>query len=200
MKFKRPFFSLIIVLLLLSALSCQRYKTRNQIVNEKDTYFSIKQYAADQVQMFAGAPHSLYKITHLNGGVDTTIANFMNLDWSPILKAFSETDISDRKFVGQYDFAMYDDETTGSRGLIYTAKTNKSLTRVLQINTDPSNNRITSIYIETAKHDFFGSTRRKLLYVPLRIIQIQEAQNNLIGNARSLRVDYRFMGEDESEI
>lgn len=187
------------VISLLSALSCQRYGAREAIVNANDTYFSIKQYAADQIQMLGGVPHGLYRITHLDGNVDTTIANFMNMDWAPIFQVFSESDISPKKFIGSYAFSVYEDDITGSRGLIYTAKDPKLLTRTLQISTDPSNNRITSIYIEMAKSDFFGSSKKKLLYVPLHIIQIQETKNSLFGKVQNLRVDYRFMGEDEVE-
>jgi hypothetical protein len=199
MKCGRLFAQFVKVISLLSVLSCQRYRAREAIVNANDTYFSIKQYAADQIQMFGGVPHGLYRITHLDGAVDTTMANFMNMDWAPIFQVLSESDISSKKFLGSYDFSIYDDDATASRGLIYTAKDPKLLTRTLQISTDPSNNRITSIYIEMAKHDFFGSSKKKILYVPLRIIQIQETKSSLFGKAHDLRVDYRFMGEDEVE-
>jgi hypothetical protein len=192
-------FSLFVLLLMLS--SCQRYGTSKELVNDGNTYFSIKQYALDQVQMFGGVPHSLYRIVHLDGKVDSTITNFINMDWASIFQIFGASDISPKKFIGQYDFASYDDDATSSRGLIYTAKREypNLLTRTLQINADPSNNKITSIYIETAKSDFWGSTRQRLLYVPLRVIQIQEEQHGLLGKARKLRVDYRFMRDDEIE-
>lgn len=199
MRFIRRFVPLAFVAALLSAVSCQRYTPGKEVVNDGDTYFSIKQYAADQIQMFGGVPHSLYRITYLNGVKDTTIANFVDMDWAPIFKVFGAADISPKKFIGMYDFNIYDDEATGSRGLIYTAKAqfNDLLTRTLQINTDPSNNKITSIYIETAKKDFWGSVKQRLLYVPLRVIQIQEERHNLLGKARDLRVAYRFMGTDD---
>src|ERR1043165_611590 len=199
MKFTKSLCLPLLVVSLLTVLSCQRYAPNKEVVNANDTYFSIKQYAADQIKMFGGIPHSLYRITHLNENVDTTIANFLNMDWAPIFKMFGETDISQLKYVGLYDFNIYNDDATYSRGLIYTAKDPSLLTRTLQINTDPTNNKITSIYIETAKHDFWGSTTQKLLYVPLHLIQIQETQHNLIGKARNLRVDYRFMRDDDVE-
>lgn len=147
--------------------------------------------------MLAGQPQSLYKISKLNGAVDTTVTNFLQMDWTPIFNVIKATDISDKKFIGLYNFNMYDDDVTATRGLIYTAKDPNVLTRTLQISTDPSNNRITSIYIETAKHDFWGSTTQKILYIPMRIIQIQEAQDHLVGKARNLRVEYRFMRDDD---
>lgn len=178
-------------------LSCQRYRSEPSTINNSDTYFSIKQYAVDQAQVLGGVPHGLYRISQLNGKSDTAITNLLIMDWGPILKTFSATDIAPKKYIGSYDFSVYDDDITGSRGFIYTAKDPKLFTRTLQINTDPSNNKITSIYIETARHDFWGSMSQKLLYVPLRIIQIQESQSSLIGKARNLRVDYRFMRDDD---
>ena len=186
--------------LLLSLLSCQRYRTQADVINKSDTYFSIIQYTQDQIHMFAGEPHSLYKITKLNNEVDTTIVNFLTMDWTPIFDVVRAADIADRKYLDLYDFNMYSDDITASRGFIYTAKDPKVLTRTLQINTDPSNNKITSIYLETAKRDFWGATTQKLLYIPMRILQIQEAQSHLIGKARNLRVEYRFMRDDDEQI
>ncbi len=196
---KPAFCRFLKVVPLLTVLSCQRYAARNEIVNEKDTYFSIKQFAADQIRLLWGQPHSLYKVTYLDGAVDSTLVNFVNLDWSPLLKTFGESDISNKKIIGKYAFAQYEDGLTATRNFIYTAKDPKLFTRTLQIATDPSNNRITSIYIETSKHDFFGGVRQKLLYVPLRIIQVQETQSSKLGKARNLRVEYRFLGEDDQD-
>lgn len=199
MEFKRLNALTLLVTASLSISSCQRYAARNEIVNDGNTYFSIKQFAADQIRTYGQVPFSLYKIVHLNGDVDSTVVNFVNINWAPILHSFAETDISDKKFLGQYDFSVYDESVTGSRVLSYTAKNDKLLTRQLQIGTDPTNNRITSIYIETSQSDFWGSQSQKLLYIPLRIIQIQQSKHPLIGKAWDLRTEYRFMGGGDPE-
>jgi hypothetical protein len=135
----------------------------------------------------------------MNDQVDSTLVDFFNMDWASILGTFSATDISARKYLGSYSFSMFDDNVTGNRGYAYTATDPKAFTRLLQINTDPFNNRITSIYIETAKKDFFGSKTQKLLYIPLRVIQIQESEGNLLSKGRNMRVDYQFLQPDEVE-
>ncbi len=196
---KRRLYLLIKVVPLLTLLSCQRYAARNEIVNENDTYFSIKQFVADQIDLYKGQPLSLYKVTYLNGHVDSTLVNFMNMDWSPVFNMFIATDISNKKFIGKYDFAQYEDDLTATRNFIYTAKEPKLFTRALQIATDPSNNRITSIYIETAKQDFFGTNKQKFLYIPMRIIQIQEFQSGKLENGHSMRVEYRFLGSEDGD-
>ena len=190
---------ILIISTVLLVGSCSKEGATTRQVPKDSTYFSIRQFEADQIQLYSGTPYSLYRISYLNNEKDTTIVNFMNMDWASIFRTFNATDISDPKFLGHYNFAAYDDETTGTRSYTYTAADDKLFTRMFQINTDPTNDKITSIYIETAKQSFLGSTSQKLLYVPLRIIQIQESVHNLIGPTRNLRVDYRFMQEDEVE-
>ena len=200
MSLKRStFIPLILLAGLVIFSSCQKHAADDRPVVADSAYFSIKQFAADQMHTYYGAPYTLHRISHLDGSLDSTMVTFFNMDWSSILNTFFATDISARKYLGKYSFSMSDDETTGGRGYMYTATDPDIFTRTLQINTDPSNNRITSIYIETAKGDFFGSKSQKLLYVPLRIIQIQETEHNLFRKARNLRIDYRFMEADEVE-
>ncbi len=195
---------LLYALLLLSAglvsnTSCKKSAVDNEPSVSDSAYFSIRYFIKDQIQTYYGMPFSLYRVAYLNGKTDSTLVNFLNMDWSSILGTFSATDISAKKFLGKYDFYMSDESATGHRGYTYTAKDPGAFTRLLQINSDPSTNLITSIYIETSKHDFFGDKKQKLLYVPMRVIQIQETEGSLIGKARNLRVDYRFVQEDEVE-
>lgn len=198
MIYKRLTLICALVMPLLTAMSCQRYTSNKDVVNANG-YFSITQFANDAVNTYGGTPFALYRITYINDAVDTTIANFANMDWASIFITFNTTDISYNKFKGKYKEEFYEDQTTGTRGIMYTALQPDLLTRFLQLAVDPSNNRITSIYIETAKHDFWGSKTQKLLYVPLRTIQIQESQTHLIGKPSEMRVAYRFMEEDELE-
>lgn len=200
MSLLRSLTSIILAVVSLMLTSCGDYTQSYTDGKISDSsYFPIKVYAAAQIKTYFGAPYTLYRISHLDGVVDTTLVNYYNMDWGDILKPFLATDISERKYIGQYDFAVSDDEITGNRGYTYTAKTPDLYTRLLQVNFDPTNFRIRSIYIETHKGDFWGSRSGKLLYVPLRIIQIQETSKTLLGKVRNLRVDYKYMGSDDDE-
>ena len=179
---------------------CKLSPVNNAPISADSSYFSVKQFIADQINYFRGQPFTLTRVTHFNGKVDTSLVNFMSMDWSSILQDFTTTDISERKFLGEYRFSHFDDETTGDRDYIYTATNPRLFTRQLQINTDGSTDKITSIYIETAKRDFFGSKTQKLLYSPLHIIQIQEAEHNIIGKAKNLRIDFSFPEAQENDI
>jgi len=198
---RRPYPLLLLLTVCIWGASCKNNTpdNDNEPPSADSAYFSIRQFTKDQIHTYYGMPFTLYRVSHMNGAVDSTIVSFFDMDWSSILGIFSATDISPRKYIGKYAFSVADDETTGDRGYSYTSIDPKAFTRLLQINTDPSNNRITSIYIETAKRDFWGNKTQKLLYVPMHIIQIQETEGNLLGKARSLRVDYRFMQTDEVE-
>lgn len=184
---------------LMGLLSCRTNLVDDRPLSADSSYFSVKQYAGDQIRMFYGSPFTLYRFSHLNGARDSSLVSFFDMDWSSILKTFYAADIATRKMIGKYDFSVYDDATTGNRGYSYTANDPDVFTRLLQINTDPSNNRINNIYIETARKDFWGSKSQKLLYIPLRIIQIQETEGSLLGKARNLRVEYKFMQDDRAE-
>jgi hypothetical protein len=188
-----------LVIALLSVSSCQRYKGQKEVVNANG-YFSITQFANDAINTYGGTPFSLYRIAYINDAVDSTVVNLLNMDWASIFITFNATDISYNKYKDLYKEELIDDPTTSTRAIIYTAQDPKLLTRLMNIAVDPLNNKITSIYIETAKHDFWGDKTQKLLYVPLRVLQIQEAQSHLIGKSKKLRVEYRFMNSEEPEV
>lgn len=84
---------------------------------------------------------------------------------------------------------MFDDNATVSRTYFYEAKNKKLLTKNLHIVTDPFNNKIKSIYIETEKN---GKVQ-KLYYIPLKLIQIQEYESSFLGKDKNLVVKYHFL-------
>jgi hypothetical protein len=173
--------------LLLAIGSCK--KTEKSKAASGGTYFSVTQFARDQFSTFSGQPYTLQKVVTLNGKVDSSFVQAMTLDWGSVLKPFFESDISDRKFLDQYNFNLFDDNATDSRNYFYEAKDKKLLTRNLQISTDPFNNRIKSIYVETEKN---GKVQ-KLFYRPLKLIQIQEYESSFLGTDKNLKVEYYFM-------
>lgn len=189
-----PLFLIIIVFF----FSCKRSDKATiaavtPVTDTTQTYFSINQLIDDQIDLYYGQPFTLYRIATLNGKTDSSIVNVDNMDWAAILKAFRGADISDKKYLDHYKFSMFDDDATGNRILIYEALDPKLFTRQLQIIIDPSNLKILSIYIETAKVTTWRSRKQRLLYMPLKIIQVQEDEKTLVGEPRNLKVDYRFL-------
>ena len=111
------------------------------------------------------------------------------MDWKSILQPFFASDISDKKYLDQYNFSLFEDDVTDTRTLMYEAKDTKLFTKLLQIVTDQENNKITSIYVETEKN----GKLQKLLYAPVKLIQIQEFETSVIGNDKALKVEYFFL-------
>ena len=196
---RTPYLLLLLLTIAIWGTSCKTKAGDNEPPSADSSYFSIRQFITDQIHTFYGAPYSLYRVAHMNDQVDSSLVDFLTMDWASIIGTFSATDISARKYLGSYSFSMFDDDITGTRGYAYSATDPDVFTRLLQINADPFNNRITSIYIETGKKDFFGNKTQKLLYIPLRIIQIQESEGNLLSRSRNMRVDYRFLQPDDVE-
>ena len=174
------------------ASSCKFNNVDNRPLPADSSYFSIKDFVRDQIILNSGQPISLTRVSVLNGERDSSLTNFMTANWAPVFDAFNESDIAERKYIGQYSFSQFDDESTGTHDFVYTAKNPKLFTRTLQIHIDPFTNKIMSIYIETAKRNFWTNTSKKLLYIPYKIIQIQEQEGYFVGKSKNLLVEFRF--------
>lgn len=180
----------LFILLVLSIIACrspQSPVTEDEI--DDRGYFSIAQFAADQFETFSGQPYTLLKTVTLNGQTDSSFVSALNMEWGSILAVFFKTDISDQRFIGRYQFSSFEDGVTSSHTFFYEAKDKSLFTRSLQIMVDPFSNKIKSIYIETASKGKTG----KLLYIPLKLIQIQEYASSFIGGEKDLRIEYRFL-------
>lgn len=150
------------------------------------TYFSVRQYIQDQMTVYWGQPYSLNRFETREGKTDSSMVNFYNMEWGPVYAAFLATDISATKYLGHYRFSRFEEGISGNFVLNYEAMEKELYTRSLQITVDPTNNRILSIYIVAAK----DGNSRKLLYIPLKVIQIQESG---AGKKHNYRLEYRFL-------
>lgn len=184
--------ALRLYLIIILSLICSCSKP-GQKQEPEGTYFSIVEFAKDQWYTYHGQPYSIMKKVYFNGKVDSTITNALDLDWSSVIKVFFETDISDPKFVGQYDFSAFEDTTTVTKSFFYEAKEPKLFTRKLQITADYFTDKIKTIYIEAEKKDRMGTKSIKLFYTPLETISIQELETTKTGQKKELRVVYEFM-------
>jgi putative transcriptional regulator len=189
MHLGQAFFLLIIIVL----SGCSKNKAG--VPPRQDTgggYFSILQFAGDQFKTFRGTPFVIEKEIVLNGKQDSLIVNSYSVDWEPILIPFLQTDISSPDLQDQYEASLFNDGA-GANVLYYTAKTEKLPVKMVQVRVDTETDRILSVYAETGKKSFWNEESQKLYYVPMKLIQIQEFSNPLLGAKKELRVEYRFM-------
>ncbi len=186
---------LVSLLLMLTFSACQNAADEAQPAPDPSagTYFSVVQFAKDQFDTYLGQPFTLQKFTVLNNKTDSTMISAQLVDWASIVKLFAKADISDPRYLGQYNFSILNDDATDSRIFYYEAANPDLFTRSLQIVTDPVNNKIKSIYVETAEEGRFGSKQQKLYYAPVKVLQIQERETAAIGPDKDLRIEYRFL-------
>lgn len=156
---------------------------------QSGAYFSIREFALDQWNNFKGSPFTVMKTTTIGDKVDSVIIAADTMEWADIFKTFFESDISAKKFSGHYNFSSFDENMTGTRNYFYEAKDNDLFTRRVILGTDPMNDKIKSVYIETAKGEGDNRVDQKLYYSPLKLIQIQRIEK---GKVKSVTV-YRFM-------
>ena len=172
-----------------SAKHSEQKGNADTLALDQGTYFSIREFAADQFRTYWGQPFTLEKIVIENGEKDSSLVPVSKIDWAKALKPFFDADIADAKFLNQYSFTELNDDATVSKTYYYEAKNEKLFTRNLQIVTDPFTGKIKSIFIETEKN---GKTQ-KLYYKPVKLIQIQEYESSFLGKDKNIRIEYRFL-------
>jgi hypothetical protein len=185
---------LLVTLLVILGASCKKKDATDEYADVQGSYFSINQFILDQWNTFSGEPISIIKTVKVNKGkTDSSFTNSDTLSWAPIFKTFAETDISDRKFLGKYNFTQFDDNQDQTHNFFYQAKDEDLLTQKLLITIDQYNNKVKGIYIETYKKDFGDECTQKLYYAPLKTLQIQTDDKPWLGSKKFTVVQYEFM-------
>lgn len=147
----------------------------------------------DEWTTYSGTPVTMTKTVKENGKTDTSYTNGDTLNWAAIMTVFFETDIGEPKFLGKYDFSQFDDYSDGTHCFFYQSKNDDVFTKKLLITIDNETKKITGIYIEASKSNFWSTVTEKLFYAPMKTIQIQTYTNPLIGPKKEKVVQYNFM-------
>lgn len=185
---------LAVIVILSAAISCtpKKPKVEHEKAGQNGTYFSIKQFTDDQWRTYRGQPFGFQKFVYKDGTVDSSLTNVDEMNWGAILQPFFESDISDPRFLGHYNFSQFEDNATQTLNYYYEAKEDSLFTRKLQIMVDDVTSKVRSIYIETEKNTQHKHITRKLFYIPLDVISIQEFDHSS-PSAKELRIEYRFL-------
>lgn len=179
----------LVALVIAFCVSCTHKDKQTNEQVQGPGYFSVIDFAKDQFDTYWGQPFGIKKIITLNGKTDSSYFSVFQMEWGSILKAFFDSDIGNIKYVGQYNFSSFEDSTMDTKTYYYEAKDKKLFTRSLQIITNAENDKVKSIYIETKKN----GRVQKLMYLPIKLIQIQEYESSFIGGKKDLHVEYRFL-------
>ena len=184
----------LIILIAMTGTSC---KKKQDQISAADTmtgnYFSVNQFMLDEWNTFAGEPFMISKSVKEGDKIDSSMTNSDTINWAPLVKTFAETDISDRKFLGQYKFSQFDDNADQTHNFFYEALDEDLFTRKLLITIDRFTSRVKGIYIETEEKDLFDDKIQKLYYKPLKTVQIQTDDKPLMGSKKYTVVQYEFL-------
>jgi len=192
---KIPFrYYAVLLLALLTIASCKKKKAEVDTSDIKGNYFSVRQFALDEWNTFAGEPFLITKTVRINNGkVDSSLTNSDTISWAPIFHTFLETDISDRKFLGKYTFTQFDDKEDQTHNFFYQANDEDLYTQKLLITIDEFNSKVRGIYIETYKKTIWSNVTRKLYYAPMKTLQMQIDEKPLWGPKKFEVTEYTFM-------
>lgn len=188
-------FSIFLMFIGLLCSACKKNKVDEKAIAAAngETYFSIRQFAKDQFNTYWEQPFSFQRITKLNEQADTAIVTTASINWEDVLAPFFAADIGKINLLGQYEFSIINEEATVSKIYHYQAKNPELHTQQFQVVTDPFNDRVKSIYIETKEKHWWKETTEKLYYAPLKVIQLQTFESKLIGKSEQKLLEYRFM-------
>lgn len=172
--------------------SCKGGADTPTVAEEQETYFSIKQFLDDQWKNREGVPYTLLRVASFNGVSDSAFVPLDSTLWHSLRSRFDETDISDPRFFGRYTFNTFEEEALDLINLYYEAIDPELFTRKLNIGIDYFTGRVRSVYVETSKKNAVYEKKGKLLYVPDRLIQVQEYEKSVVSPRKQLNVAYYF--------
>lgn len=190
-QYKRILLLIIIGGILLPA--CKKKDSSDPYANIQGNYFSIRQFALDQWNTFEGETFLIQKTVKTDGKTDSTLTRSDTLNWGDIFKVFFETDISDRKFLGQYTFSQFDDNSDETHNFYYKANDPDMFTQKLLITIDQFTNKVKGIYVETYKKTLWDECKQILLYSPMHTIQIQTDDKPVWGARKYTVLQYTFL-------
>ncbi|HET8574059.1 MAG TPA: hypothetical protein VFL76_09320 [Edaphocola sp.] len=194
MHFRHVYHCAVLLLGLPFLSGCKWFdKDRQQPKNASaDTYYSIKGFLDDQWRFLEGQPIVLLRVATFNGKSDSSFVSLDSMVWKEIRKQFDASDIGEPRFLGQYDFSMYNEEALNQIVLSYTAKNRDLLTQKINIGMDNVNHQVRTVYIETHKGNRTYEKTQKLTYIPRQVISIQAFEKSIISRPENLRVAYYF--------
>lgn len=186
---------LLAVLAVFSISACREDKKKAEEYSDvKGSYFSVRQYALDQWNMWYGEPFLIVKTVRVNEGrYDSSYTTSDSINWAPIFKTFFATDISDRKYLGKYKFTQFDDPQDETHNFFYEALEDDLYTRKLLITIDQYNQRVRGLYIEAVENSMGDNKIIKLYYKPMKRIQIQETETPLLGAKKHTVTEWEFI-------
>jgi hypothetical protein len=172
--------------------ACKNLEVHPEQKMEGDTYFSVKQFFDDQWATRHGQPITLTRISTFNGISDSAFLGLDSALWQNIRHIFDEADIGDPKFLGQYKFSLFTDDQTDITFLNYEAEKPNLFMRKMNIGMDQFTHKVRTLYIETQQKNRIYTRTQKLLYVPDKIIQIQEFEKSAIAPEKELKIEYIY--------
>lgn len=183
-----------LAIFLLFTSACISEEKKNEEGNRSSVgYFSIRDYIKDQWKTHRGQPFGIIKVVQMNDKVDSVFTNVLDIELGRLIELFVEADISDPKYLGQYEFANFAEDKTMSINYIYEANNAKLYTQRMQIMVDDITQVAKSIYIETRKETKLNIKEQKLTYLPTKRISIYEQESSKVGPTKEVKIDYIFL-------
>ncbi len=128
-------------------------------------------------------PYVYLKVSQTNKQVDTVRVQSTSMPWDEIRSLFAKASINKPELNHHYSIDIMKDSILNTKTIYYKSLASEDYTRTLNIISSGDDNKLTSVYIETADHDEIS----KILYIPESLIQIQKKPKE--GEKKQVKVE-----------
>lgn len=164
----------------------------SQNVDSDSEYFSINEFMDDQWKYLKTQAYVLKRYRTVNNVQDSAYAELNDKLFRELKARFGATDISGAACRGKYQVTLSLDTAQNMVNLLYIAADPALPTRQTLLSMDKENARVTQVYVST-QSDSNGTFRtQNLLYVPEKVIQIQEYEQGANAEPVNTKIIYKF--------
>lgn len=181
----------VFILLVLNWIACTSKTEYNgaSMINYPDMKVLLDQFMGP----YKKEPYSFRQVVRDGDKQDTLFVKAKDVKWSDIESKFMKASLFDKKLDKQYQIDILEDTVASSLTVMYNSLNPKNPTSKLNIKSTQDNSQVLSIYAEVADQGFFVSEEYKLLYVPRKTIQIQEAVKKPFSSLKRKVTTYTFL-------
>lgn len=164
----------------------------SQNVDSNSEYFSINEFMDDQWKYLKTQAYVLRRYRTVNNVEDSAYTELNDKLFRELKSRFGAADISGAAYRGKYHVTLSLDTALNMVNLLYVSADPALPTRQTLLSMDKENSRITQVYV-SMQSDSSGTFRtQNLLYVPEKVIQIQEYEKQANAEPVNTKIIYKF--------
>ncbi len=143
----RKIFAVFIYSILLLSCGNNKAKETTEKPDGASVFYPINNYIRQQIKDVDTTPYFLYRLSLINHKKDSSVIDRATFDAQ--MKAFLLPELEDKNFRANFTESVFDDESTGSITLTYSAKNKNGIVQNASVLLDKETQKVKWIFINT---------------------------------------------------